>query len=471
MKRLFFGIFILLSLPTHAFPSSEEVLSFGRFGKVTVYRESQPPSQVVLFFSGDGGWNKGVIDMAKALASLDAVVVGVDITHYFRELRISSGKCSYPAADFEILSKFIQKKLDFSNYVPPVLVGYSSGATLAYATLVQAPPNTFRGAISLGFCPDLPLTKPFCRGYGLEWKPGPRGVGYSFLPASKLQTPWIAFQGTIDQVCNATAVESYAKQVREGSIVLLPKVGHGFAVQRNWMPQFRRAFKNLVERQETDRSSFADELKDLPLIEVLPKDPSGNLMAVILSGDGGWAGIDRDLGNTLAHQGVPVVGVNSLQYFWRQRTPDGSARDLERILRHYLDTWKKEKAILIGYSLGADVLPFMVNRLPHTILTRIQGVALLGPSEAADFEFHLTDWLGVHSAKKVYPVLPEVEKLKGVKILCLYGEEERDSLCKTLDTDLGKIIPLKGGHHFAGDYEAIADTILKDLSHKDNMGK
>ena len=115
MKRLILGIAILLSLPTHAFSTSEEFLSFGRFGKVTLYRESQRPSQVVLFVSGDGGWNKGVIDMAKALASLDAVVVGIDINHYLKELRISSEKCSYPAADFEMLSKFIQKKLDSTN--------------------------------------------------------------------------------------------------------------------------------------------------------------------------------------------------------------------------------------------------------------------------------------------------------------------------------------------------------------------
>jgi len=463
MKRLILGIFILLLLPTHAFSTSEEFLSFGRFGKVTLYRESQFPSQVVLFISGDGGWNKGVIDMAKALASLDAVVVGIDITHYLKELRISSEKCNYPAADFEMLSKFIQKKLDFPNYVPPILVGYSSGATLVYAILVQAPPNTFQGAISLGFCPDLPLSKPLCRGYGLEWKPGPRGRGYSFLPASNLQTPWIAFQGTIDQVCNATAVENYVRQIKEGKIFLLPNVGHGFAVQRNWMPQFRQAFISLVEKHKIDRSSYTDELKDLPLVEVLSKDRSKNLMAVILSGDGGWAGIDRDLGNTLVHQGVSVVGFNSLQYFWTRRTPDESGKDLERILRHYLGVWNKGKAILIGYSLGADVLPFMVHRLPQEILRQVQGVVLLGPSDVVDFEFHLTDWLGVSSDKKGYSVLSEVEKLKGVRVLCFYGEEERHSLCKKLDVDLGKIIPLKGGHHFGGDYEAISETILREV--------
>jgi type IV secretory pathway VirJ component len=82
MKRLIFGIFILLSLPIHAFSTSEEFLSFGRFGKVTLYWESQHPSHVALFVSGEGGWNKGIIDMARALASLDAVVVGGG--HHFR---------------------------------------------------------------------------------------------------------------------------------------------------------------------------------------------------------------------------------------------------------------------------------------------------------------------------------------------------------------------------------------------------
>lgn len=32
-------------------------------------------------------------------------------------------------------------------------------------------------------------------------------------------------------------------------------------------------------------------------------------MAVIYSGDGGWRDIDKEVGNALQQQGVPVVGV------------------------------------------------------------------------------------------------------------------------------------------------------------------
>lgn len=38
---------------------------YGAFGKVTIYLPSKAPNAVVLFVSGDGGWNQGVVDMAK----------------------------------------------------------------------------------------------------------------------------------------------------------------------------------------------------------------------------------------------------------------------------------------------------------------------------------------------------------------------------------------------------------------------
>ena len=241
---IFFVMLLLLGQIGTA--TGEETLTFGRFGKVWTYRGSPAPSRVVLFISGDGGWNLGVVDMAKSLASLDALVAGIDIVHYLKEIGAAKEPCSYCAADFEVLSQYVQKTYQFPKYVTPVLVGYSSGATLAYATLVQAPAGTFEGAISLGFCPDLPLVKPLCRGTGLEWQTGAKGKGYRFLPAPSLQTPWIAFQGTVDQVCDPVATDAFVKQVGNGKIILLPKVGHGFSVQRNWLPQFKEAFAQIT---------------------------------------------------------------------------------------------------------------------------------------------------------------------------------------------------------------------------------
>ena len=439
---------------------AEDKLTFGKFGTVHLYRRSEHPSGVVLFVSGDGGWNLGVVDMARELATLDALVVGIDIRAYLRAMEAAGGACSYPAADFEALGKFVQKTLGFPAYVPPVLVGYSSGATLAYATIVQAPPNTFRGAISMGFCPDLPLHRPLCKGSGLAWTAGPKGKGYSFLPAASSHTPWVAFQGDADKVCDPSSIAAFVKETNNAGIVVLPKVGHGFSVTKNWMPQFRDSFARLVAPRESDAPPRAEPVKDLPLVEVPATGPPSDTFAVIISGDGGWAGLDREVAGALSGHGVPTVGVNSLQYFWTPRNPDGAARDLERIVRHYLAAWSKERVLLIGYSLGADVLPFMTNRLPTDLLARVRQIDLIGPGRRVEFEFHVAEWLG--GGDKGMPILPEVLKLKGRKILCFYGEEESDSLCKDLGPGVAQSVLLSGGHHFGGDYEGIATRILAE---------
>jgi type IV secretory pathway VirJ component len=457
---------ILLAAALASAPGSghaEETLSFEPFGTLTLYRISPHPSQVILFVSGDGGWNKGVVDLARELAALQALVVGIDITHYVKRLGSRAEGCSDAAADFEALSQSLQKKLAFPKYVSPVLVGYSSGATLVYAVLAQAPPDTFRGAISLGFCPDLPLAKPLCRRNHLDWVPGPRGKGFRFLPAREMAAPWIALQGTIDQVCDPAATEAFVKQVGRGEIFVLPKVGHGFSVPKNWMPQFKEAFQRVIKTPLAVEMPQHADVRDLPIVEVASSGPSSDKMAIILSGDGGWASLDRQIAGVLARNGIPVVGLDTLRYFWKRRTPEEAAGALERIIRHYGQAWGNRSVVLIGYSLGAGVLPFMANRLPKEMLDRVILIALLGPGPLVDFEFHVTNWLGRDRSSGSLPVRPEVEKLEGKKILCVYGEREKESLCSRLEARLAVRVGFPGAHHFGGNYKEIARRILEEI--------
>jgi type IV secretory pathway VirJ component len=476
-RRLTLALLSIAGLASSA--GADETERFGRFGELTLYRNAPHPSQVVLFVSGDGGWNQGVVDMAKALASLDALVVGIDIRTYLAALRKSGDACLYPASDFEALSQYLQKKLDFPSYRIPVLIGYSSGATLVYATLAQAPANTFRGAISLGFCPDLAVSKALCKGSrGLTSKPNPKGNGITFDPVAATPAPWIAFQGTIDQVCDASATERYVSQVRGGEVVSLPKVGHGFSVQKNWMPQFRQSFTRLVGGASAQTAPVAERspqtmvapganvpsVQDLPVVEVLATAGHSDRLAFIASGDGGWASLDKDVAGVLAAQGVPVVGLDTLQYYWQPRSPDESGRALERILRHYLAKWGKQRVLLVGYSRGADVLPFMATRLPADLADRVDLIALLGPEPQIAFEFHYTDWIGSAPKQNAHRVQPEVEKLRGRKLLCVYGADETDSICPKLTPGLARLDQRPGGHHFGGDYEAIARRILAEAA-------
>jgi type IV secretory pathway VirJ component len=251
---------------------------------------------------------------------------------------------------------------------------------------------------------------------------------------------------------------------RFGKVFIYCESATPSSVARNWQSQFLAAYTELAGSTSGDQGTApppsAEEIRHLPLIEVAAHEPSTRTLGVVLSGDGGWSGFTQGLARTFADSGVAVVGWNSLQYFWRARTPDEASSDLETILRYYLSAWDKESVIVAGYSFGADVLPFLVNRLPADLLQRVQAIALIGPSHKAEFEFHVSDWLGSSGGKSALPVLPEVKKLKGQKVLAFYGEDEGETLCTDLTPDLAEVFPLKGGHHFGGDYAGIVNTIL-----------
>ncbi len=133
------------------------------------------------------------------------------------------------------------------------------------------------------------------------------------------------------------------------------------------------AFAKLAAANKNRLLAPPAALGDLPVIEVpaLTGAPSSDSLAIIMSGDGGWAGIDRDIAAALSAKGIFVVGLDSLRYYWAKRTPESLAADTDRMIRYYLAHLNKKRVLLIGYSQGADVLPFAVNRLPAATKARV----------------------------------------------------------------------------------------------------
>jgi type IV secretory pathway VirJ component len=439
-------------------------LPSARFGNVTVYFPEGKPRSVALFVSGDGGWQLGVVGMARALAGMGAVVIGADIRRYLASLRRGAhpgASCQMLAADFETLSHEVQKEIGLSEYHVPVLIGYSSGATVVYAALAQSPPGTFLGALSLGFCPDQDFAgAALCPGEGLHYT---EASHHELLlePAAALKQPWIALQGQKDQVCSAHTVDEFASRMPQAEVVRLPLVGHGFGVERNWMPQFRDAYARLTTPAGTPPPRPPD-IGDLPVTEV-PSSGASDEFALLITGDGGWAGLDQELAARLAGSGMPTVGLNSLKYFWSERTPQGTADDVGRLLRHYLAAWNKQRVLLIGYSFGADVLPFVVNRLPPDLRARVATVSLLGIDSNASFEIRISEW--VTSDAGGPPTRPQLAALSPVPVLCIYGEAESDSICPSLTGPAVTREQIGRGHHFSGQYAQIAERILEFAKH------
>ena len=137
--------------------------------------------------------------------------------------------------------------------------------------------------------------------------------------------------------------------------------------------------------------------------------PAGHddVLAVFYSGDGGWRDLDKEVGSRLAARGIPVLGISCLAYYWRNRSPEESAQDLDALITKYTAQWHKQKVWLIGFSFGADVVPTIVDKLSPANRARISQVVLLSPSHDVNFEVELEgymteNWLKTHKIGRAH---------------------------------------------------------------------
>lgn len=214
----------------------------------------------------------------------------------------------------------------------------------------------------------------------------------------------------------------------------------------------------------------SEDLSALPL-HIVEAKGSPTTLALLLSGDGGWAGIDRRIADDLSARGVVVVGVDSRSYLMKARTPDEIASDMARVIHHYAAQFNVQRVAIVGYSRGADLAPFIVNRLPGMLRSELALVALLAPAERASFQFHWTDLLSETSKPSDAPILPELERLRGTPVLCVYGKDEKESLCRLADTSAVHIDKRAGRHHFDGAYDTVAAEILRYLAPLDTTSR
>jgi type IV secretory pathway VirJ component len=303
----------------------------------------------------------------------------------------------------------------------------------------------------------------------------------TLLPIGHLGNPWVVLQASKNQACPVAATRDFVAKVHGAAMAILPEVSGA-----SFDAAFAAAFAKLAEANLSRAVAPPPAaLGDLPVIEVAAQSiaapsatapsatapsatapsataPSAaapsDAFAIIMSGDGGWAGLDQDIAAALSARGIPVVGLDSLRYYWTARTPESVAADTDRMIRYYMSHFGKKRVLLIGYSQGADVLPFAVNRLPQATRAQVALTAILGMSEHALFEFHVSSWISDDTSGPA--TLPEVNRITGMPVLCIYGEDEHDSLCPKLDPSKFKIVKVIGGHHFDGDYAALANDIL-----------
>ena len=202
-------------------------------------------------------------------------------------------------------------------------------------------------------------------------------------------------------------------------------------------------------------------IEELPLV-LLPTPTPSPVLAIIYSGDGGW----RDLTSRSARICRQTVFRSSAStrcdIFWRKRTLEEASTSLRLVIDHFAQAWNTPYVLLIGYSFGANVLPFAVNRLPEAEHRKIRQISLLGLGTKADFEIHISSWLGSTSPVDAPLIAPELQRLDQSLLQCFYGADEKDETACVLLTH-SEVIETEGGHHFGGDYAAITRRIVDGL--------
>jgi type IV secretory pathway VirJ component len=207
-------------------------------------------------------------------------------------------------------------------------------------------------------------------------------------------------------------------------------------------------------------------MRALPIRELPAAADTGRAFAIVLTGDGPTGGTAKRVAADLAAHGIPSVIWHSLRYYWSPRTPEQASRDLDRLIRHYGAHWGRDRVVLVGFSMGADVLPFLINRLPDESRSRIGGVALLGLAHDAVFEFRVEQWWGTIHAPR-FATRPEVEKLRGLDVLCVWGRGDDKAACAQMATAPVRVVELRGGHHFSGDRPRLL-RVVREVAQRAN---
>ncbi|WP_372360776.1 virulence factor family protein [Xanthomonas sp. NCPPB 1325] len=377
----------------------------GHYHAVEIVRPEGTPKAMVLLLPDSAHPQDGQ-RLADMLSDDGALVAVVDTASYRERLRSHHAACSSLADDAERLGKKLLRAEHVDAFLPPVLVGQGDGAVLARQALASAAPDVLGGAVVAD-----------------------AGTTDTGLACSR-DVP-DANQGFLDDLVDGASPMQIAAATR----------GHFQAAQ-------------------------AQGLGDLPLVEL--HAPGSDRLVVMLSGDGGWRELDKGIAAQLQQQGVSVVGWNSLRYFWASRTPQQVGADLDRVIAAYRQRWHIQHVALVGYSFGADILPFAYPELSPQQRASVQFVSLLGLGHQADFKVRVGGWLGWHNDAE-RDVEPAIQSLDAHRLQCIYGSEEKDTLCPELRARGVEVAVRPGGHHFDHDPVVLATLLMQGWQHAAQM--
>ena len=195
--------------------------------------------------------------------------------------------------------------------------------------------------------------------------------------------------------------------------------------------------------------------RKLPLIESKTLNNNGYYV-ILLTGNGGWRKLVQSLTRYLNSKNVSVLALNTKQYLLSEKKPVQIACDLENLINRYDSKWGQEKVVFLGYSMGAEVLPFAVNSMNDKYREKIQDLILIGPWQKATFKIKLADYF--YEVNKGADIYTELMKMNNINAYIICDDNDISICHKNLDGVVDHDM-LAGGHHFGGDYISLSKMV------------